>query len=139
FAGITIQGAEGPVGGVTISDASTPLKKGHFGGSYGLTVVSTGNSGGGVGDYGVFHDEATFTVYLNPATAADDPAPPWPLQYAVIGAAGPAQDLVPPYPLEKEPPAWTPDQLTRFTGLEIVVSGVIGTEGKLQHLKILQS
>jgi hypothetical protein len=137
---MTIQGGEGPAGAITIPAPSKPPAEGQEGASYGLTIISTGNSGGGVGDFGVFHDEAVFTVYLNPAKAADDPASPWPLQYAVLDTAGVAlQDLLPPFPVKKQTPVWPPDLLTRYRGQEIVVYAIIDAEGKMQHLKALQS
>jgi hypothetical protein len=137
---MTIQGGEGPTGAITIPAPSKPPAEVQEGASYDLTIISTGNSGGGVGDFGVFHDEAVFTVYLNPATAADDPAPPWPLQYAVLDAAGVAlQDLLPPCPVKKQTPVWPAYLLTRYSGQEIVVYAIIDAEGKMQHLKALQS
>jgi hypothetical protein len=137
---MTIQGGEGPTGAITIPAPSKPPAEVQEGASYDLTIISTGNSGGGVGDFGVFHDEAVFTVYLNPATAADDPASPWPLQYAVLHSAGVAlQDLLPPFAVKKQTPVWPPDLLTRYRGEEIVVYAIIDAEGKMQHLKALQS
>jgi len=140
FAGMTIQGGEGPTGAITIPPPSKPPAEVQEGASYDITIISTGNSGGGVGDFGVFHDEAVFTVYLNPATAADDPASPWPLQYAVLDAAGVAlQDLLPPSPVKKQAPVWPPDLFARYSGQEIVVYAIIDTDGKMRHLKALQS
>src|SRR5579862_1878242 len=139
FAGMTIQGAEGPAGGITISGTSNAPPKNRPSESYGLTIVSTGNSGGGVGDFGVFRDEAVFTVYLNPSKSADDPAPPWSLQYAVLGASGPLQDLVPPYPMKKDAPVWTPDLVAKYSGQEVVVFAEIDTEGNMRKLKVLRS
>lgn len=140
FAGMTIQGAEGPAGGITISGASPPPADNHAGGSYGLTIVTTGNSGGGVGDFGIFRNEAVFTVYMDSAETADDPAPHWALQYAVLNPAGAAlQDLLPPVPLKKRTPVWPPDQLARFAGQQIAVYAVIDEEGKIRHFKVLQS
>ena len=140
FAGMTIQGGEGPAGAIAIPAPSKPPAEDQEGASYGITIISTGNSGGGVGDFGVFHDEAVFTVYLNPAKAADDPAPLWPLQYAVLDTAGvPLQDLLPPFAVKKQTPVWPPDLLTRYRGQEIVVYAIIDAEGKMQHPKALQS
>jgi len=136
---MTIQGAEGPAGGITISGTSNAPPKNRPSESYGLTIVSTGNSGGGVGDFGVFRDEAVFTVYLNPSKSADDPAPPWSLQYAVLGASGPLQDLVPPYPMKKDAPVWTPDLVAKYSGQEVVVFAEIDTEGNMRKLKVLRS
>lgn len=137
---MTIQGGEGSSGGITISGGSkSPAARGDEG-SYGLTIVSTGNSGGGVGDFGVFNDETVFTVYLNPATSPDDPAPPWSLQYAVLDTAGLAlRDLLPPFAVKKPAPVWPTDLLTRYRGQQIAVYAVIDAEGRMQYLKVLQS
>ena len=140
FAGMTIQGGEGPAGAISIAGPSAPQDGNQKSGSYGLTIVSTGNSGGGVGDFGIFHDEAVYTVYLNHAAGNGDPGPVWPLQYALLGPPGAAfQDLRPPFALKKQMPLWPADLLTRFQGQEMVVYGVIDAEGKMQQLKILQS
>ncbi len=137
---MTIQGAEGPAGGITISGASNAADENQGGGSYGITIVTTGNSGGGVGDFGVFHDEAVFTVYLNPAESAEDPAPPWPLQYALNDPAGAAlQDLLPPVAVKKKMPAWPAELLGKYQGQQIVIQAVIDAAGKMGQFKILQS
>ena len=91
-----------------------------------------------MGDLGVFRDEAVFTVYLNPATSADDPGPPWALQYSVMGG-GPIQDLTPPFPTKKVAPVWPTDLLARYAGQEMVVSGIIDVGGRMQRLRILKS
>ena len=137
---MTIQGAEGPAGGITISGGgSKPPAKNHPNETYGLTIVSTGNSGGGVGDFGVFKDEAVFTVYVSPSSSAGRSGAPWALQYARLNAAGPLQDLTPPFALKKEPPAWPPELLAKYSGQEIAIYAVIDSEGKMQKLKVLQS
>lgn len=140
FAGMTIQGAEGPAGAVTIPGSTKAPSHQDEGGSYGMTVVSTGNSGGGVGDFGVFQNEAVFTVYLNPAETADDPMPPWALQYALLQpTGGQMQDLLPPMAVRKRVPLWAPDLIERYKGQEIVLSGVISDTGRMGQFKILQS
>ncbi len=140
FAGMTIQGAEEPAGGIQISGASNPPSENHNGVSYGMTIVTTGNSGGGVGDFGVFKDEAVFTVYLNPAETPDDPAPHWPLQYALLNPTGEAlQDLLPPVALKKRMPRWTPEIAEELKGREFVIYAVIDADGKMGQFKVLQS
>ncbi len=140
FAGMTSQGGEGPAGAIPISIAGNSSSGNQHQGSYGLTIVSTGNNGGGVGDFGVFRDEAVFTVYLNHVQGNGDSSPPWPLQYALLNPAGAGfQDLLPPFLQKKLIPVW-PDELTaKYRGQELVVYAVIDAEGKMQQLKILQS
>src|SRR5205823_11293346 len=61
FPGITIQGGE---------DTATTAKNDGPGftiepqSAYGMTVVSTAASGGGLEDFGVFADQRIFTVYI---------------------------------------------------------------------------
>ena len=137
---MTIQGAEGPAGGISISGASNPDSDNATVGSYGMTIVTTGNSGGGVGDFGVFSDEAVFTVYLNPAETADDPAPAWPLQYALLNpAGGTLQDLLPPVAVKKKMPLWPRELLGRYGGQQIALYAVIDARGRMNQFKVLQS
>jgi hypothetical protein len=137
---MTIQGAEGPAGGISISGASNPTDENQGGGSYSMTIVTTGNSGGGVGDFGIFSDEAVFTVYLNPAESANDPAPAWPLQYALLNpTGGTLEDLLPPIAVKKKMPLWPQDLSGRYEGQQIALYAVINAEGKIGHFKVLQS
>jgi hypothetical protein len=139
FPGITIQGGEWParaVSGSGFRHAAVAQDEG----SYGLTIVSTGNSGGGLKDFGVFYDEPVFTVYINTATSADDPAPAWTLQYAALKVAGISpDDLVPPFPVHKEIPEWPVELVTKYRGHLLVVYAVISTEGKMERVKMMQS
>jgi hypothetical protein len=138
FPGITIQGGEWPAGTVSshgLRRATAPQGEG----SYGITIVSTGNSGGGLGDFGVFHDEAVFTVYINTASSTDDPAPAWILQYAILNRSLPPDDLVAPFPIQKETPQWPAELVARYRGRSLVVYAVISAEGKMQKLKMMQS
>ena len=64
---MTIQGGEWNVGSISGSPrtrAHQPASPPDEAGSYGITILSAGNSGGGVGDFGVFQNEALFTVYI---------------------------------------------------------------------------
>ena len=109
-------------------------------GSYGLTIISSGNSGGGLKDFGVFYDEAVFTVYINTATSADNPAPAWTLQYAVLKMADRSPgDVVPPFPVQKEMPEWPEELVARYRGQLLVVYTVISTEGNMERVKMMQS
>ena len=142
FAGITIQGGEPlpgrvPGSGLSPSGLRPPAAPGQ--GLYGLTIIATGNSGGGLGDFGVFQNEAVFTVYINMARSADDPAPAWVLQYAAIGAAGAAPgNLSPPFPIKKKAPEWPEELASRYARQLIVVSATITVEGKVEGSRILQ-
>ena len=140
FPGISIQGAEGPAGAITIQSSSgSSAPSGGNGNSYGLTIISAGNSGGGVEDFGVFHDEAVFTVYMKPEGSADDPSPSWPLQYALLDPKIVLRDLVPPFPIKKPAPKWPQNLASRYDGQQVVVYALILTDGKMQGFRILQS
>jgi hypothetical protein len=139
FSGITIQGGEwsgGSMSGSAFRHGGDTQDEG----SYGLTIVSTGNSGGGLNDFGVFFDEAVFTVYISTTTPAGNPAPVWTLQYAVLKAADRStDDVVPPFPMQKEIPEWPEELLARYRGQLLVVYAVIGTEGNMERVKMMQS
>jgi len=48
--------------------------------SYGMTVVSTASSGGGLEDFGVFDNERVFTVYIPMKRTPDAEDPTWTLR-----------------------------------------------------------
>jgi hypothetical protein len=110
-------------------------------GSYGLTIVSTGNNGGGLPDFGIFRNEAVFTVYIDMRQSVADPAPSWTLQYALLNPSSPVaeQVLVPPFPNHKERPRFDPEMLLRSAGQWAVVYAILDREGKLQEIRVLQS
>ncbi|HEV2383064.1 MAG TPA: energy transducer TonB [Terriglobia bacterium] len=145
FPGITIQGGEW-AGDTASSSGSRALASANRAndenGSYGLTIVSTGRSGGGLADFGVFRDEASFTVYIDPPVPADDPAPSWTLEYAALdptAQGGPRGELAAPFPLKKAGPNWPADLVTRYRGQNMVVYGLIDQDGKLQQMKVMQT
>jgi hypothetical protein len=118
--------------------------------SYGLTIVATGSSGGGLPDFGVFFDEQVYTVYIDMRHTTDDPAPSWALQYAVLheaaaqaSAAGKSgqnqQGLVPPFPIVKEPPQLPIGLVFRYLHRMVVVYAIINTEGKLERMHVIET
>ena len=125
----------------------TPAPPQH---SYGLTIVSTANSGGGLPDFGVFHYEQTYTVYVDVRRTVEDPAPSWTLQYAVLRGAAPQagaakspgaspQGLVPPFPVTKELPQWPAELVQKYLHRLIVVYAIIDPEGKFVQMLVKQS
>jgi TonB family protein len=142
--GITIQGGEwendsGPARQLSQSAPQTQQNR-LAPPSYGLTIVSTGNSGGAVGDFGVFSDEPVFTVYIDIQGPERRPLPSWALQYAVMGAApGPGDVVNPPYPDHEELPHWPTDLAERHRGDLLVVSAEINEDGHVLNARILQS
>jgi len=141
FPGITIQGGEGPATAVSVPPPSrTDSEKNGEHGSYGFTVVSTGNSGGGLGDFGVFFNEAVFTDYLNTSTSPLNPEPNWILQYAVLNAGNARMETFdPPYPITKVKPDWPLELMPKYRGQMLVAYMVIDAEGKIRALRMIQS
>lgn len=149
FPGITIQGGrlENGTAGKPASSTGSPVPPQR---SYGLTIVSTANSGGGLADFGVFSHEQVYTVYLDMRRTMQDPAPSWTLQYAVLretasqtGAAKSSiqsqEGLVPPFPVVKELPELPVDLVHKYLRRLIVVFAIINREGKLEQMSVKQS
>jgi TonB family protein len=115
--------------------------------AYGITIVANGSSGGGFKDFGVFRDEASYTVYLD----MEDEGlygSGWALQYALDShrvedlshaAAHARGPLVPPYATSKLLPHFPPDAAKRVGGGAIVVFGVISQQGEFEDLRIMHS
>ncbi|HKV04584.1 MAG TPA: TonB family protein [Candidatus Acidoferrales bacterium] len=108
-------------------------------GSYGLTIESTGNSGGGLRDFGVFDRGTVFTDYLDVPRLDGAPARPWVMQYAIEGNCCSAVRLSPPSPIHEALPEWPNDLLAGHAGEMIVAFAVIDPGGVLENLRILQS
>lgn len=109
--------------------------------SYGITIVANGASGGGFKDFGVFRDEASYTVYLD-MTDAGAYGASWTLQYALDSANRGAYShglLVPPYATSKSLPHISSEAARQDRGSTIVVFGVITPQGKFEDLRIMQS
>lgn len=156
FPGISIEGPGFEDGafsspGSHSSSTSMPAEQG----SYGLEIVATGSSGGGLGDFGIFHDETVFTVYINmfgaSGTADDPPSPSWTLQYALAQSPAGADagqgsgsflvdsKLSAPYPIAKVLPKLSPAILSKYSGQMVVVYALIDVRGKLTNTRIVQS
>ncbi len=150
FAGISITGGSGT--GVGSHAGTNPTKtQPPTHGTYGINIVATASSGGGLRDYGIFRNETVFTVYI---ASGEPQAPSWTMQYAELGRAAPdpmvssltlstsgdpQRQLTPPYPVDKEDPKFPPDVVARNSGRMLVIAGVITAEGKLSQLRIVQS
>ncbi len=106
-------------------------------GIYGMTIVSSGSTGGGLKDYGVFKNEVVYTVYVQ-MSEPGHPRSNWTLQYAA-SSLPPNTLLSPPFPLEKEYPNLPREVAERNAGRIIVVAGTITKDGKFESLRIIQS
>ena len=152
FSGITIEGEGGSRRAAAIEPEGDPTKPHPLAQtSYGVKIVATASSGGGLRDYGIFRNETAFTVYLD---RSQDQSPSWILEYAegvtpapdpmvssltLTTSGDPQEQLTPPYPIDEEDPKFPPDVLARNPGRMVVVAGIMTTEGKLSALRIVQS
>ena len=138
FPGISIQGGTRASSRTQPPDHRPPAARQQPG--YEITIIANGASGGGFKDYGIFHDEAAYTVYIDMAdTGAAGPS--WTMQYALDSSAGTRSRalLVPPYALSKPLPHFDPRAALRCRSSTLVVFGVIGESGDFQQLRILQT
>jgi hypothetical protein len=151
FAGISVVGGAGPSGSVAdsstrIRPATRPLQTG----SYGVTVISTENAGGGLPISGVFGNERIHTVYLDMRQAETDQAPSWILEFALLeGTGGPAatanganqgeQGLILPYPAVKEQPVLPAEIVRKFLRKVVIVYGIINTDGRMEQMSVKDS
>jgi hypothetical protein len=151
FSGITILGGHLETGTarnsavVNLGPPPLPVRK-----SYGVIIMSTEDSGGGLPNFKVFSNEQVYTVYLDMRRAATDAAPSWTLEYAVLqGTAAQAnaakspirsqQGLVLPFPAVKEQPALPPDLVRRYLRKLVVVYAIINTDGKMEQMSVKES
>ena len=110
-----------------------------------MTITSTASSGGRLPDFGVFHDEKIYTVYLDMQTNEADRAPRWILQYSVAqpSSGDPAGRIrgtpTPPYARLKQVPDFSPEIAAKCAHQMIVVSGVLNITGQLEQLEIKQT
>ena len=149
FAGMTILGG---VGGSEASANSVPESRilRPLQTKYGLSVLSTEDSGGGLPYFGVFSDEQIHTVYLDMRQRETDAAPLWTLEFAqprgTATEANPAGELdesqpgfVKPLPTVKEKPALPLDLVGRHRGKVVIVYAVINVEGKMEQMSVQES
>ena len=118
--------------------------------SYGVIIMSTEDSGGGLAKFKVFSNEQVYTVYLDMRRTATDPSPSWTAEYAVLrGTAAQAdaaqspirsqQGLVLPFPSVKEQPVLPADLVRRYLRKLVVVYAIINTDGKMEQVSVKES
>jgi TonB-like protein len=114
-------------------------------GSYGLTIVSTESSGGGLPNFGVFSEETKYTVYLDMKTAANDAAQSWTLEFGVPREGnsnrsnGDQQGFVLPFPVVKQRPVLPTELVQRYLRRLVIVYGIISADGKIQQMAVKDS
>ena len=136
FPGITIQGGEG-------NPAETPAYTIEQQTPYGMTVVSTASSGGGLEDFGVFDNERVFTVYIPMKRTPDAEDPTWTLQYALL-KDDPAvvlgdQQVLAPSAVMREWPQLPADLEKKYTQRQVVIYAVVDKEGKVGRISVKQT
>jgi hypothetical protein len=143
FAGITIVGGiNGP--GTLPNVNPQPLQT-----SYSITILSSGGSGGGLRDYGVFGNEQVQTVYLDMRRSVNERPVSWTVEYAVgqkdITPANGVlnisirQEVLLPFPITKELPVWPEDLARKYAGRMVIAFALITTEGKIERPTIKES
>lgn len=107
-------------------------------GSYGLTIISGGSSGGASRDLGVFsRSDTVYTVYIPMADAGG--GPDWPMEYTLMSSVpGGSGLLTPPVVLKKIQATAPEGDLTANLG-PVFVTGVIDENGRLQALRAIRT
>lgn len=133
LAGISISGGVPGRSGRALTTSSFPR------GSYGLTVISDGNSGGAGRDLGVFaRTDTVYTIYI-PMT--DVGGADWSMQYALASPlqnSSPNALLTPPVVLKKVPAIASGTDLTANSG-PVFVAGTIDENGELRALRAVRT
>jgi TonB family protein len=144
FPSIMIQGGSGASSrSIARAPVAAPSKPQT---NYGISILA-GGGGGGFKDFGVFRNEASYTVFID-MTDTGASGSSWTLQYALDSrrspnsldsAPRPHGLLVPPYATLKSLPHFSPEAARRGRGGTMVVFGVINPQGKLEDLHVMQS
>lgn len=142
FGSISIQGGSlsaGHGGGATEKPAAAQPPSQH--GSYGMTIVSSGSSGGGLRDFGAFRDGPVYTVYLD-VSSLGIKGTRWSLQYGAareVRLAHPGALLTPPFPSHQVLPKFPAERVASNLTRLFVIQAEISAEGNMESIQILQS
>jgi hypothetical protein len=154
FSGITIIGGSKSNGAATANSSSSVkiLKSApkQVQSSYGLTVISTEDSGGGLPPFGVFSQERIYTVFLDMKKTETDTIPRWTLEFAVIqekptqegtsnGSSQNQQGIVLPYPMVKVQPTLPAELVRKYLKRSIIVYAVINIGGRMEQIAVKDS
>lgn len=140
FAGMTIVGGSG-ASGLRSAPANAVVDVHDPHGGYGMTIVSSGRSGGGVRDFGVFNDGPTFTVYLDVSKLGIHGAR-WSLQYGAsreVRNAHPGVALTPPLVQDQRLPQLPAVAVAANVGRQVIVRANLTAEGKLDEMRVMES
>jgi hypothetical protein len=118
--------------------------------SYGIMILASGRSGGGLPDFGVFSNEQVHTVYLDMRRTIQDPPISWTAEFGVpprpttaqnerVAAVGSQQEVVLPFPITKERPVFPAELVRKYPGRMVIAYAVVTVEGKVEQLAIKDS
>jgi hypothetical protein len=146
FSGITVIGGSIDTG-VVSSSPPPPRTPRPLQTAYGLSIISTENSGGGLPSFGVFSNEQIYTVYLDMRNTEYDPPQSWTLEFAVAQPAGQGgagniraqEGLILPFPSAKEQPPFPVDLVRRYLRRMVIVYALVNVSGKLEQLSVKDS
>jgi hypothetical protein len=139
FSGMTITG--GTSSSLNSTAASGNVDVHNPPGTYGMTIVSSGGSGGGQRDYGVFHDGPVFTVYVN-VTRIGIHGARWSLQYSAardIRIAHAGLPLTPPFPQTEVLPLLPPALVAANVGRVFVFQAMLKADGTLEAFHVVET
>ncbi len=130
--GISISGGASGHGGRALVINPTPR------GSYGLTIISGGSSGGASRDLGVFsRTDTVYTVYIPMSDAGG--GSDWPMEYAQLTSAPSGNGLLtPPVVLKKIQATASKTDLATNSG-PVFVTGIIDENGNLKSLRAIRA
>jgi hypothetical protein len=142
FSGMTIVGGSGgnsnTVRSAPADNASVNPNDPH---GYGMTLMTTGSSGGALRDYGVFNGGPVYTVYIDVSKLGLHGSR-WSLQYSAsrdARLAHPGVALTPPFPSDERLPQLPPAAVAANVGRLVVVQANLTADGKLDAPRVLES
>jgi len=151
FPGITILGGgpATPRSSISITTNSEKTPAPPLQTSYTIRILASGGSGGGLPDVGVFSNEQVHTVYLDMRRTVLDEPVSWTVSFGVrqpeatnaderVATVG-QQEVVLPFPIEKERPVMPADLVRKYSGRLVLAYAVVTPEGKMEELSIKQS
>jgi TonB family protein len=118
--------------------------------SYGITILASGGSGGGLPDFGVFVNDQVHTVYLDMRRTIQDEPITWTVEFGVkqpeatsaderVATVRGQQEVILPFPIDKQRPVMSQDLVRKYSGRLVVAYAVVTPEGKMEQLSIKQS
>ena len=140
FSGMTIAGGTGVDAALRSAPVNPTVDPHDPRPGYGLTIVSSGNSGGAVRDLGVFDNGPVYTVYIDVTRLGIRSR--WSLQYSAsrdARIAHPGVPLTPPFAQDERLPQLPPAAVAPNIGRTIVVQANLKADGKLEAVHVVES